>query len=370
MSVVFIILFVFLAAYVLVLGYMATGFIRMKTFQANDAQTFTPLTIIICARDEEKKIGKCLKSIIDQEYDLSKVQLIMINDASTDTTVFQAQSVLKHSKINHKIISNASQKGKKESITYALQFAENELIVVRDADTYTRSSYWLKSISDFYTEHTPDLLIGPLALGDNYGMLWALQAIENNILAVLSCGSTFYKKPFLCSGANLTFTKSIFEKVNGYQRHKHVASGDDVLFLEDVKTIPGAKISYLKSFDAIVNTYPCYSLKELLFQKIRWAAKFTVNPNKLNFTLSILIFIVNAGWLFALFYGFLVPQKGVLSLILVLLKLLIDFLLLFLASRFLKNRALAWYVLPVGFIYPVYAVLVALASVFIKPNWK
>jgi cellulose synthase/poly-beta-1,6-N-acetylglucosamine synthase-like glycosyltransferase len=352
------------------LAWLSIGFVKTNYFQANDERSFPPVTIIICARNEEKKIGKCLKTIIDQEYDLSRIQVIIINDASSDTTVFQAQSVLKKSKINHKIISNPTQKGKKQSITYALQFVEHELIVIRDADTYTRSSYWLKSISDFYEEHKPDLIIGPVALGDNQGMLWALQAIENNILSVLSCGSAYYKKPFLCSGANLVFTKSIFQKVSGYQSHLHVSSGDDVLFMEDVKKILGAKISYLKSYDNIVNTYPCYNLKELLNQKIRWAAKFSVNPNMLNLVFSLLIFIINAGWLFALFYGFLVPQKGVLSLILVLLKLLIDILLLFLASRFLKNKALAWYVLPVGFIYPVYAVLVAVASVFFKPKWK
>jgi hypothetical protein len=54
----------------------------------------------------------------------------------------------------------------------------------------------------------------------------------------------------------------------------------------------------------------------------------------------------------------------------VLFKLIIDFLLLFLAAQFIKNRAIAWYITPTGLIYPVYSCIVAIASVFIKPNWK
>ncbi|MGZ4090423.1 MAG: glycosyltransferase [Bacteroidia bacterium] len=370
MMIVFYILLSFLGIYALMLGWLAFGFMRTKTFVPNEeGNVFIPVTIIICARNEEKKIGKCLKTIIQQDYDLSKIQIIVVNDGSNDSTVFQAQSALKDSGVNFKIVSNAARKGKKKSITYALQFAENELIIIRDADTFTRYS-WLKGISGFYRKHPSDLIIGPVAIADNFGMLWALQAIENNILSVLTCGSSFYKKPFLCSGANLIFTKTIFQKTNGYSNHISIESGEDVLFLEDIKKISGSVINYLKCPESIVYTYPCFNFRSLLRQKTRWASKFKINPNKLNLSLAVLIFVINAAWLFCLFYGFLVPQKGVLSLIFVLLKLLIDILLLFLASRFLKNKALAWYVLPVGFIYPVYAVLVAIASSFLKPNWK
>lgn len=359
-----------LLIYGILLIWLAIGFSSSRTFISRHESSPKEFTIIICARNEEKKIGKCLRSIMDQEYDFSKVQLILVNDASTDSTVFQAQSVLKNFQLNYKIISNATRKGKKRSITYAMQFAKHEVIISRDADTFTRSFTWLQSISDFYTQHKSDLIIAPVAIADNVGILWALQAIENNVLTVLNCGSTFYQKPFLSSGANLIFTKEIFQKTNGYQNHINIPSGDDVLFLEDIKKIKGSKINYLKSLESIVYTYPCLNFQSLLDQKTRWASKFKVNPNKLNSTLAIIGFLVNAGWLFCLFYALLMPQKGELSLIFVLLKLLIDFLLLFLASRFIKNKGLIWYALPVGCVYPIYTLIIALRSVFIKPNWK
>jgi cellulose synthase/poly-beta-1,6-N-acetylglucosamine synthase-like glycosyltransferase len=204
------IFFGILLVYTFMMVWFAIGYIKTNYFIAS-YESATPLTIIICARNEEKTIGRCLASILKQDYDLSKIQLILINDASTDSTVFQAESVLKNSKIDYKIISNPIQKGKKLSITYAISQSNNELLVLRDADTFTTSTVWLQNISDFYAVTKSDLIIAPVVIANNVGVLWALQAIETNVLTLINCGSSFYNSPFLCNGANLIFTRSVFE---------------------------------------------------------------------------------------------------------------------------------------------------------------
>ncbi len=370
MIVLFCILLFVLLVYSIVLIYFATGFIKTQTYYNLQNFNAETLTIIICARNEEKNIARCLTTIIKQDYEKTKFNLILINDASTDNTVKYAELILKKSGITYKIISNAQQKGKKQSIMYAMQFVNTELIVMRDADTFTTSTIWLKTISNFYRQTNSQLIIAPIAIANNNGLLWALQAIENNVLAVLACGSCYYKKPFLCNGANLIFTKSIFRKVNGYTNHIHISSGDDVLFLEDVKKIKDVTINYLKCQSAIVYTYPAFSFGQLINQKVRWASKFNSNSNKLNLVLAFLSFTINVIWLFSLIISFLMPENSQLGLIFILFKLLIDSLLLFLASSFLKNRSLIWYVFPVGFIYPMYVCIVATASFFTKPKWK
>ncbi len=369
MSLVFYILFALLFCYSFTLLWLASGYLRTAYFIPKEKNLQIPLTLIICARNEEKNIGLCISSLLKQEYVLNKVQLILINDASSDATVQRAENILKTSGINYKIISNHQQKGKKQSITYAMQFASNELIVLRDADTFTLSHKWLQSISDFYQNTRADLIIAPVAIANYSGFFWALQAIENNVLALAACGSAYYKKPFLCNGANLIFTKSVFEKTKGYASHIDIASGDDIFFLEDVKKIKESQIAYLKSKDALVYTYPTFSFNDLLLQKTRWASKFKLNKNKLNLTLSFFSFGVNLGWLFCL-SCVSIPAYAQLCILFIFFKLFIDILLLFLASGFIKNKNVLWFGLPVGFIYPVYAAIIGIASLFIKPRWK
>ena len=361
--------FVLLLCYSGILLWLVYGYLRTPHLTVVQKRNQTAVTIIICARNEEKTISHCLSSLLKQDYAPGNIQLILINDASTDSTVLKAESILKTSGINYRIITNAEQKGKKASITYAMQQATHELIVLRDADTFTHSGKWLQSVSDCYAESSADLIIAPVAIADSFGLFWALQAIENNVLAVAACGSTWYNKSFLCSGANLIFTKAVFEKTNGYTSHSHIASGDDIFFLEDVKKLRGSKILYLKSWEAIVYTYPCFSFSDLIRQKTRWASKFKLNKNKLNLALSLLAFSVNFAWLFCfVFVNDPVYREALL--LFVLFKLFIDILLLFLASGFIKNKNILWFALPVGFIYPIYACVVGIASVFVKPRWK
>jgi poly-beta-1,6-N-acetyl-D-glucosamine synthase len=364
------ILFLSLGCYILILVYLALGFFKTKVFVLSKSETDSPFTIIICARNEERYMARCLTSVLKQEYNHTLLQIILVNDASTDSTLRIAKEILNKSALDYSIISNASQKGKKQSILDAIQLAKHPLIITRDADTYTLSDKWLKTISAFYQKHSSDMIIAPVALGNSYGLLWALQAIENNILALAAAGSANFKKPFLCSGANLIFTKKALQQTNNYASHLHIASGDDVLFLEDLKRVKGSVISYLKSTDAIVYTFPCYSLKELINQKIRWASKVKVNKNGFNLLLAVISTMVNFGWLFCLLYGFLQPIDNSITLVFIISKLLIDFLLLFLASGFIKNRYLVWFSLPIGFVYPIYACIIAISSLILKPTWK
>ena len=132
MSLVFYILFGCLLLYVIVLFWLAFGFLGTPFFIAPQERGSQALTLIICARNEEQHVTACLNSIIQQDYEPSKIQLIFINDASSDRTVQIAESVLKRSQLDYRIISNKTQKGKKQSISYAMSLANNELIVLRE----------------------------------------------------------------------------------------------------------------------------------------------------------------------------------------------------------------------------------------------
>lgn len=363
------ILFILLGIYAFILFIFGAGFLLTKNVM-NFLETENPVSIIVCARNEEKNVKACLYSILQQDYDKSKIEIIFSNDASSDSTKQIAEEILSNSKISFLLLSSMEQIGKKKTLQNAISTTNNAFIITRDADTVSPSKNWLKQISNFQTQSQSDFIIAPVAIADNHGLLWALQAFENNILMTISCGSTFFKMPFLCSGANLSFSKSVFEKTNGYDSHINIPSGDDVLFLEEAKRINGAKINFLKSREAIVYTNPERTFKNVIQQKIRWASKFKVNRNIFNFLFALLIFLTNAGWVFALLHGYFRPIHNPESMNFVLLKVCIDFVLLLISTQLIKNKNLLWYYLPIACIYPLYASIVAVCSLFLTPDWK
>jgi len=356
--------------YTLFLLFISIQYLNYSTINYFELESEKPVSIIICARNEEKTIAKCLLTILQQVYPKNLIEIVVINDASIDNTKEIAEKILKHHKIQYQLISNQIKIGKKKSLSNAIEISKNEIIITRDADTFTNSKIWLSNLVNFHIQKNKNFVIAPIMVSDNIGLLWALQAIETNILTVISIAFNKIKAPFLCNGANLLFTKTLFQNVNGYNSHIETESGDDVLFLEDVKKNNLNTIGFLKSKSSIVYTYPQKTFFKLIEQRCRWANKFNVNPNKINLVLGIFILCVNAIWIFAFIQSFFVLKNQHLGLIFIFLKLIIDSLLLFLALRFVNNKNLIWYVLPIGLIYPIYVCIISITSIIFKPKWK
>lgn len=362
---------VLLWMYAAVLLFAVLGFLRTRIFHSlPHHKNKTRVSIIVCARNEEKYIENCLSGIVTQIFDKNLLEIVFVNDASTDQTLLLAEKMLSVSGISYRIINNFEKKGKKQCLTDAIQICSGELIITRDADTFTLSNVWLKTIVDYHEITGKEFIIAPLQLENNNGLISQLQFFENTALSIITSGFTHFKNAFLCSGANLAYTKKLFLNCNGFSSHKEIASGDDVLLLEDVKKINPASVGYLKQNEASVITYPQQTWSALLSQKVRWAAKFSLNPNKTNTYLGILVFIIHFMSLFALIFPVFRHHFPFFGLIFLCCRLLIDYLLLFLGSRYFNTSVKYAWLLPVSIFYSFYVIVTGLASVIIKPNWK
>lgn len=94
------------------------------------------VSVILPARNEEKFIGECLDSLIEQDY--TNYEIIVIDDSSEDTTW---DIILEYSKKNTKIIPIRAQKkpdgwmGKNWACMEGYKKARGELLLFTDADT-------------------------------------------------------------------------------------------------------------------------------------------------------------------------------------------------------------------------------------------
>lgn len=365
-----IIAFILLLFYGSIILYALIGFIKTKTFSAVPSIISTNVTIIICARNEENNITKCLQSILEQEFDFSRLELILVNDASSDQTLSIAENILFNTGIKYFLLTNTEHLGKKKSIIKAINYCSGDLIITRDADTYTESKNWLYTMVHFFECTKKELIIGPISYCRKNNLISQLQYFENAALAVFTGGFAFFHQPFLCNGANLAFSKKLFIKAGSYQDHLDIDSGDDVLFMEDVKKINSEAIAYLKQPEAIVYTYPPPNWTSLFRQKIRWASKTGKNPNKLNEIVAFLVVAVHFFSLFYLLLPLITHHISPFGIIFILIRFFIDFLLLFLASRYFNQPVnLLWY-LPISLFYSIYVLITGFLSLIVKPNWK
>jgi poly-beta-1,6-N-acetyl-D-glucosamine synthase len=360
---------------VTILCYSALLFMVFAGFllYPNDPKKETELqkvTVIIAARNEEGRISHSIASVVSQDVPKHLIEIIVVDDASTDNTFKEAADVLSRSGVDHQVIQNSKHLGKKKSLLLAIEHSSSGIIICRDADTFTMSDKWLSTILNYMLSSKKEFVICPVAIAHNKGFLSALQETEMSILTLFTIASAYFHSPFLCNGANLAFSKKLFYRAGAYADHLHISSGDDIFFLEEVKKIGKQSIGYLKNEDAIVYTFPEKDLGSLFRQKIRWSSKTFKNTSVINWLSALIIGLSNFVWIGALLYMFLEVQNLPLGLFFILSKLLIDILLVFLASSFIKVKTGLLKVALVAFIYPFYASIVAVLSMFIKPKWK
>ena len=105
------------------------------------------LSVIVCAWNEEKYLGRCLRSLSEQAG-FDNFETLIVDDASTDSTV----EVAKRSDLsNLKIIQNAQNLGIGGSSNRGMREASSRYVVRVDADDFV-SQFFLASLYSAITE--------------------------------------------------------------------------------------------------------------------------------------------------------------------------------------------------------------------------
>lgn len=328
------------------------------------------ISIILSIRNEENNAEEFVKQIAKQSYSKQHFELIVLDDASTDFSCEVFDVLLKKTDITFSLIKHKLHKGKKINISEGIELAKGSIIVTTDADVTYRDKNWLQHIAFEFQNKETNMLIMPVDFNNVHNGLSIFQATENMALVAIAAGYGALQKPFLCNGANLAFTKKAFNEVGGYASHITVSSGEDVFLLEDLKTLGAQFIRYTNQKQCIVKTRPMATTVDFFQQRLRWAAKSTKNPNWLNGIMSSIV--VMANFIFIAFaFAFITNNVNLAYLgIFALIKLMFDFLLLFLASNFIGKKKYMAFLVPFECTYWLYAIIVGIGALFFKPYWK
>ncbi len=331
---------------------------RIPQFEFSEVEPLTSTTLIIAVRNESKTLERLFKSIRSQTY--KNLEVILVNDHSQDDTLWLLQNMYVN---DCKIVDLIDGKGKKAAISAGVNLAKGELIVCTDADC-TFGANWINSLVAFYQENKVNFISGPVQFESNYSAFHHFQAIELVALTSTGAASLAFNKPTMCNGANISFKKAAFIEVGGYNNIDHVASGDDILLMLKIHKLYPDSCKFIKCDSAKVYTNPNTTLKELFYQKKRWASKWKVYHDWFIQSTSVLVLLAN---IFIL-TSFFVSLK--LAGFIVIFKIIIDGIMLASASKFYKIK-INW-ILFICFqlIYPVYVLFFGIVGRMGSYKWK
>jgi len=334
------------------------------------------IAVIIAVRNEEAMIENCLNAVLYQNYPSELLDVIVVDDFSEDGTVDCVKRISKtHANVSLLQLNVADGTGKKAAIQKGVLFTDATIIVTTDADCWMEKD-WLATIAAGFENDETKMVVAPVAFYNEKNMFEKMQSIEFMALITSTAGAIQYKKPIMCNGANLAYLRTSFFEVSGFDGIDQISTGDDVLLMYKLSEKYPNGIRFLKDSQAIVYTHPKDNLMDFINQRKRWASKpFSLLNRDTKYT-SVLVFLTNllAIVLIISLFGLSKADVGhafaIICLILLGIKCIIDFLLLFLASSFFGKRSLLIYFLPEQIIYMFYVVFIGLLSTTKSFSWK
>jgi len=328
------------------------------------------VSILIAARNEGKNIEKLLQSLYNQSFSKEKFEVIIIDDHSDDDTSEISENFrLSHPEMNLKALK-ATGSGKKQAISQALHAAENELVMVTDADCELPER-WIESMVGYFMQNNIKMLLGPVLLSPANTLFEKLQVLEHLSLIASTAGSTAIGMPVMCNGANMMYDRQAALDVEKYRTDMKIASGDDMFLMEQfIKHYGSKSVKFLLDNEAIVKTETKPNLRSFFRQRRRWASKTKAYTNWKIIVTALIVLMFNLSIVFFFVAGFFMPVFWVFFVLYVILKTLIDFPILKRITHFMKQHKLLRWMFPLECIYPFYVVFTAFSGLFANVKWK
>ena len=343
------------------------GYGKITVFNHQVEMPQTKFSILIPFRDEQENLPKLLESLKQLKYPKNKFEIIFVDDASTDNSL----QLITEFKNNSMVLKNhrVSNSPKKDAINTAIKKAQFDWIITTDADCIVPQQ-WLNTFDAFIQTHPSKLIAAPVKYAANNSFLEQFQAVDFLSLQAVTVGGFGIKNPFLCNGANLCYHKPTFFEANGFEGNDNIASGDDIFLLEKITEKYPDEVHFLKSTNALVSTKPQATLKDLISQRIRWAAKTSSYKNSFPKLIGITVFLMNTLLVFLFFLIIFNTSLWRVFLITLTVKLLLDGLLIKKHYSFLKQKFSILNFIKSSLCYPFFSMFVVLSSLKSNYQWK
>lgn len=195
-----------------------------------------PVSVVICAKNEDENLKKNLPFFLSQDY--PEFEVVVVNDASDDDSYYLLK-LLAEKHPNLKVVNLIERPnffiGKKFPLSIGIKSASYEHLLLVDADCKPATDLWIKQMMEGYAPQT-EMVLG-------YGAYEAEPGITNKLIrfdtlhtAIQYLSLAVAGMPYMGVGRNLSYKKGLFYKNNGFISHYQVVSGDDDLFVNQVAT--------------------------------------------------------------------------------------------------------------------------------------
>jgi len=231
---------------------------RARRARAPSPAFAPPVAVMIPAYNEEANIGPCLAALLAAGYPREKLDIIVVDDGSTDRTraVVRAYPGVR--------LLSQEHRGKVAALNTAVRSARSDFLVSIDADTRLRPGAIAELVRPL-ADRRIGAVTGVAKVANPRGALGWFQSVEYlaNAFSRESFASVFRFAPGIC-GALTCYRRSSLLRVGGFR--PDTAAEDFDVALELARR--GSAVVAARA--AVGDTRVPETLSELVRQRVRW----------------------------------------------------------------------------------------------------
>ncbi len=360
--------------YILAIILLYIGIARIQQFSQPKSDALPSVSIIIAAKNEAHNLPRLIQCLTNQQYPEDRLEICIVDDHSQDES-WDILCCAKEKYSNFYVIKITDSipdfAPKKRALDLGIRATTGDILLFTDADC-TPPPTWVKSTVECYGENT-SVVVGysPYRFDKPINsMIRGLLALEFFSVAAVAAGSIGIKRPLTAAGCNLSYRRSTYFAMGGFESIRKWVSGDDDLFILKVAQKKPGTITYALSPQAFVPGAAPLTWNKFRNQRIRYASKGM--HYELPMTIGLIsVYFLNAFLFFGLLSLFVFPGiYGLTAVIAWVIKAIFEFIFLLKASKAFQIKRLLRYFIITQVLHPPYLLFFGFLGLFNRFQWK
>lgn len=232
-------------------------------------------SVVIPARNEENCLGELLDSLLEVDYPADKLEIIVVNDQSTDRTREVALSYQGRFRCRyevHDVVDEPDGKLilKTRPLAQGLDRARGEIALMTDADCAV-PKLWVRAVASYFVDGV-GMVCGTTIPNPSryavYPLTW-FETVDWLFLLGASAALSGQGVPQGLIGNNYAVSLAAYREIGTF-RSLAFSDLDDIAMMQAVKQTRNWRVVFPADAGVQVFTRPLQSLGELVKQRRRW----------------------------------------------------------------------------------------------------
>jgi len=223
------------------------------------------VSVLVPAFNEGEVVKETILSVLNLDYPEDNLEVIVINDGSTDNTRKVVEEVVNDHKYRNIILINQENQGKAASLNNALKIAKGEFFSCLDADSFV-DKFTLKKMLALYEDNDSDLAIVTPALkvARPSSIIQKFQRLEYIVAMFIARLMSYLDCIYVAPGPFSLYRASIIKELGGFD------AGNLTEDQEIAYRVQKNNYKIKQCYNAYVHTIAPKTIKELYKQRNRW----------------------------------------------------------------------------------------------------